>query len=500
MENSARDELYSKIFGAFNVGTLILMLGDVFGVFLGNMISQGAIAGIRSFIFNPVPMIFSMIIFGFGIFAIFEKRLHMKLVNRLRINIYFIVIIYSAVIMSDTTNASLWFAAYIIVLVSVFAITLNEFIIINIMAITASLISIISAHKLAQFMSAYFGFIVTIAFAYFLRRAFNNIINGLITTLNEVNNANKVQEDLIIGIKNSTKEISDQISGLMERSSSLGDINQYTANASDEIAKGVSEEATSLQEGVEVLTALSTNIDNITEKLKELAAAVNARSEENKTGIEITNQLTNTQSKSMELNVNIKQIIDRITNGFEKIIDSVNSINNIASQTNLLALNASIESARAGEAGKGFAVVAEEIRKLSGQTSLAADGINEMMKELNTQINDAKDINKSINIQSEETNNIIEKTRSTLITTIDFLNITNQKLNEVDVCANSILNQKEDVTMKMETLSSIAEELSATTEEVNATVETQKQEVDGINNNINIIHNSIGKLVNLTNV
>ena len=49
----------------------------------------------------------------------------------------------------------------------------------------------------------------------------------------------------------------------------------------------------------------------------------------------------------------------------EQILESVDSIQEIADETHLLALNASIESAAAGEFGKRFAVVASEVRRLS---------------------------------------------------------------------------------------------------------------------------------------
>lgn len=52
-------------------------------------------------------------------------------------------------------------------------------------------------------------------------------------------------------------------------------------------------------------------------------------------------------------------------------------IGDISRQTNLLAINASIEAARAGPEGAGFKVVAAEVRRLSAQTTEAAQKISE---------------------------------------------------------------------------------------------------------------------------
>ncbi|MEY4766294.1 MAG: hypothetical protein RI907_2967 [Pseudomonadota bacterium] len=66
-------------------------------------------------------------------------------------------------------------------------------------------------------------------------------------------------------------------------------------------------------------------------------------------------------------------------------------IADISRQTNLLSINASIEAARAGAEGAGFKVVAAEVRRLSAQTSQAAqqisDGIHAVAAAIDGELN-----------------------------------------------------------------------------------------------------------------
>lgn len=77
-----------------------------------------------------------------------------------------------------------------------------------------------------------------------------------------------------------------------------------------------------------------------------------------------------------------KEKADKLREATEAISKVVGGIDAIAMQTNLLALNASVEAARAGESGRGFAVVAQEVRALSAQTSKATSDIRELVRKL----------------------------------------------------------------------------------------------------------------------
>ncbi len=86
------------------------------------------------------------------------------------------------------------------------------------------------------------------------------------------------------------------------------------------------------------------------------------------------------------IRTDVMQIAEKVSDSgrkAEQILESVDSIQEIAEETHLLALNASIESAAAGEFGKRFAVVASEVRRLSERAREFTEEIQIVVNEVN---------------------------------------------------------------------------------------------------------------------
>ena len=78
----------------------------------------------------------------------------------------------------------------------------------------------------------------------------------------------------------------------------------------------------------------------------------------------------------------IAEKLNAINERSQKITTVITTITKVADQTNILSINAAIEAEKAGEYGSGFLVIAREIRRLADQTASATLDIEQMVRQM----------------------------------------------------------------------------------------------------------------------
>ncbi|WP_456433474.1 methyl-accepting chemotaxis protein [Thermosulfuriphilus sp.] len=155
----------------------------------------------------------------------------------------------------------------------------------------------------------------------------------------------------------------------------LNGVNQEIGRGSREINQAMIELSAAARQAAESLSAVARASEEMAGATGDIAKSVAEAAK-------ITNLAREKASVTNDL-------IKRLSGSSQKIGDIIQVINTIAEQTNLLALNATIEAARAGEAGKGFAVVAGEVKELARQTAQATEEIEQMIRTIQKDIQQA---------------------------------------------------------------------------------------------------------------
>ncbi|NLG83782.1 MAG: hypothetical protein GX493_04040 [Firmicutes bacterium] len=171
---------------------------------------------------------------------------------------------------------------------------------------------------------------------------------------------------------------SDQLAQIAEESTTAG---QHAIRLGKELVAQVEETLERLRRSAPVCQEMVVELRNLPGEIREAAAAF-----EGFVPSTLADQTSFSAEKEMaavnQIVAESKTLVSRLGERSENIGRIVRLITSIARQTKLLAVNASIEAARAGEEGRGFQAVALSIRDLATQSTQAAEGITELIGEI----------------------------------------------------------------------------------------------------------------------
>lgn len=153
-----------------------------------------------------------------------------------------------------------------------------------------------------------------------------------------------------------------------------------------------------LQELINAILDASGRVADTAEEIAASSSEVSSSSTSISSIMENISQGSQMQVNKVEDAIFAEQELENtLQESFERILESLELVQEISEETNLLALNAAIEAQRAGEAGRGFSIVARNVRRLSDDARTYSDEIFNLVNDIELKIaNSQRNISKSI--------------------------------------------------------------------------------------------------------
>ncbi len=278
---------------------------------------------------------------------------------------------------------------------------------------------------------------------------------------------------LISKVQSSTHRVldsSEKIEASSQRSYAASEQISLTVQ---EIAKGASDQASEIAQGMEHMSRLSDGINKVSSDAANVSSVVDNTRSLSKDALNTVKILNDKAQDTKAVTSKIVVDINSLNDDMKEIKKIVKLIADIAEQTNLLSLNAAIEAARAGEAGRGFAVVADEVKKLAEQSKDASVTINRILNTIQQKseltAEEANAASDTINQQSDA----VSQTDEAFKTILYAMEGISEQIRHMEGSVEEISIFRQKTLSTIENVSAVSEQSAATAQEVSASTQEQ---------------------------
>jgi methyl-accepting chemotaxis protein len=305
----------------------------------------------------------------------------------------------------------------------------------------------------------------------------------------EIAQVNNNFGDMLSNINNLVSQVRASAQNVLDNSEKIASsadrsytVSEQVAVTIQQIAKGASDQAAGISEGVHHLNSLSDGINKVDNDMGKVAEVVSGTKKLSEDAFATVKLLNDKALETTSVSEKIANEIVDLHRDMKEIKKIVKVIVGIADQTNLLSLNAAIEAARAGEAGKGFAVVADEVKKLADQSKEASITINNIITSIQQKTEHTVTVATSANAIVKQQMGAVVETDNAFKTIYKAMESIISNINNMSTSVRDMMASKDKSVEIIEGIAAVSEEAAATSEEVSASTEEQMAGAEELSN------------------